>query len=260
MIIDSSRHVFIGGLHRSGTSLLHRCLGDHPEVSIFRDTGAPEDEGQHLQSVYPPASIYGGPGEFGFEPDAHLTEFSDLVTEDAAEQLFVDWSEEWKTDRPVLVEKSPPNLIRMRFLQALFPDARFIVLMRHPIAVSLATKKWSDRRLGQLLKHWVHCYRIFEQDRSHIARIRVIRYEDFVTEPDAVLADLFDFIGLDHCPPRRDIRPSVNERYWELHRRMRTHDPIRRMYVTWLRYRFEPHVRKYGYTLTPDSFVVDPRS
>ena len=36
---------------------------------------------------------------------------------------------------PVLVEKSPPNLVRTRFLQALFPDARQIVVTRHPIAV-----------------------------------------------------------------------------------------------------------------------------
>ena len=29
--------------------------------------------------------------------------------------------------KPVLVEKSPPNLIRTRFLQALYPEARQIM-------------------------------------------------------------------------------------------------------------------------------------
>ena len=45
--------VFVGGLHRSGTSLVHRCLALHPAVSGFSGTGVPEDEGQHLQTVYP---------------------------------------------------------------------------------------------------------------------------------------------------------------------------------------------------------------
>ena len=55
--------VFVGGLHRSGTSLVHRCLAGHPRVSGFRDTGVWEDEGQHLQTVYRPAAAHGGPGQ-----------------------------------------------------------------------------------------------------------------------------------------------------------------------------------------------------
>ena len=74
------RLLFVGGLHRSGTSLVHRCLTRHPEVSGFSGTGVPEDEGQHLQTVYPPAYAHGGPGRFGFDPDAHLTESSPLWT------------------------------------------------------------------------------------------------------------------------------------------------------------------------------------
>ena len=35
------RMVFVCGLHRSGTSVVHRCLREHPEVSGFSDTGVP---------------------------------------------------------------------------------------------------------------------------------------------------------------------------------------------------------------------------
>src|SRR5918992_4047803 len=107
---ESHRFVFIGGLHRSGTFPLFRCLREHPLLSGFNDTGASEEEGQHLQSVYAPAIAYGGPGRFGFHPGAHLTEASDLVTADNKLRLFEEWKAYWDLSKPVLLEKSPPNL------------------------------------------------------------------------------------------------------------------------------------------------------
>ena len=64
---------------------------EHPDASGFRDTGVPEDEGQHLQSVYRPARAHGGPGRFGFDPGAHLTEDSPLVTDENRARLAADW-------------------------------------------------------------------------------------------------------------------------------------------------------------------------
>ena len=64
------RFVFLAGLHRSGTTLLARLLAAHPDISGLSGTGVPADEGQHLQSVYPAAKVYGGPGRFGFAPES----------------------------------------------------------------------------------------------------------------------------------------------------------------------------------------------
>ncbi|HLB06983.1 MAG TPA: sulfotransferase, partial [Alphaproteobacteria bacterium] len=141
--MNTHRLVFIGGLWRSGTSALFRCLREHPSVSAFVDTGVPEDEGQHLQTVYPPAGKLGGPGRFGFHRGGHITETSSLVSKANAQKLFDEWARYWDLEKPVLLEKSPPNLIRSRLLNALFPGARFIFVLRHPVAVSLATQKWS---------------------------------------------------------------------------------------------------------------------
>ena len=67
------RHVFIAGLHRSGTSLLFRILRRHKSISGFEITGGAEreHEGQHLQAVYPTDQDLGGPGYFGFNEAAH---------------------------------------------------------------------------------------------------------------------------------------------------------------------------------------------
>jgi hypothetical protein len=66
--------IFIGGLHKSGTSLLHEIVKGHPQISGFSNTGVPRDEGQHLQSVYNSAKFYGGPGRFCFNASSLMNE------------------------------------------------------------------------------------------------------------------------------------------------------------------------------------------
>src|SRR5262249_16013290 len=215
--------VFIGGLHRSGTSIFHECLREPPLASGFLETGGPEDEGQHLQSVYPPAKVYGGPGKFGFHRDAYQTESSVLVSDANREKLLCSWKKYWDVTRPVLLEKSPPNLIRMRFLQAMYPKCYFIMMMRHPVAVSYATQKWSETSLHWLLKHWLLCHEAMQTDRRHIERLFVLKYEEFVAEPDYHLARIHAFLDIDArpCPLEiTDANPKYFERWNEDRRKM----------------------------------------
>lgn len=207
------RHVFVGGLHKSGTSLVARALAEHPLISGFRNTGVPEDEGQHLQSVYPTAGAYGGPGKFGFHPQAHLTEASELVTEESRARLLGEWGTRWDLTKPVLLEKSPPNLIRTRFLQALFPDAAFVMVMRDPVAVAYATQKWSRTGIDSLIEHWLVCHETFERDRPFIRQLYVLRYEDLIERPQRSLERVFSFLGLDPVACRIQVRPEDNAKY-----------------------------------------------
>ena len=58
-------------------------------------------------------------------------------------------------------------------------------------------------------------YRILAADLPHLKKTMVIRYEDFVQNPDELLDSLYQFVGL---PPRKSnhqIRPDVNSEYFK---------------------------------------------
>ena len=216
-LIDDKIFLFIGGLHRSGTSILHRLLQEHPATSGFHDSGVLEDEGQHLQSIFKAAHEYGGPGEFAFHPEAHLTEESELINEKNKGLLLSQWGAYYDLGKKVLLEKSPPNLIRSRFLAKLFPNARFVFLVRHPIAVSLATEKWSDKTITEHLLHWMTAYSIMLEDVKQIPDCLVIRYEDLVQTPSKYLNEICMLTGIAPFSPDEKVL-NYNDKYfneWE---------------------------------------------
>lgn len=247
--------VFVCGLHRSGTSVLFRSLRDHPDLSGFENTDSFEDEGMHLQSVYRPSGAYGGAGAFGFNPEAHLTESSPLVTPANREKLFSEWSPYWDLSKKFLLEKSPPNLIRTRFLQAMFPQSSFVALMRHPLAVSYATRAWyrhyriNWRSLARILEHWLVCHEIFREDQKHLGRPPlVLKYEQFVAEPEKSVHAVQDMLGVERRPCQQKILSGVNQKYFNRWQRelsgLLTGYNCRSIIK-----RFEERCRSFGYSL-----------
>ena len=185
-------------------------------MSGFANTGAPEDEGQYLQSVFLPAKAFGGPGLFGLDPASHMDEKHLLATQESADRLFKEWGRHWDLSKSVLLEKSPPNLVRTRFLQKLFPSSYFVALLRHPVAVALATQQWRKRRkwsIPGLLEHSLKCYERFFSDAKHLNHVFVLRYEDLVRSPHAQIGRLLAWAGLEAhefgIPVRND-----NEKYF----------------------------------------------
>lgn len=249
--------IFLAGLHRSGTSLLHEILREHPDISGMHDTGAIEDEGQKLQSVYPPGSRFGGPGRFALDPASHMDESDPLATPESARKLMEEWGPRFDLSRRYLIEKSPPTIVRTRFFQALFPQSRFIVILRHPVAVAYATRKWSHTPVRSLLEHSLVAYERFLADRPHLRHCLVLQYEAFVQQPQQWIDRITDWLDLPRLDVSgRTIHTDINEKYfalWDADRRKLHHRLLWRWQET-----LEPRARRLGYSITAPGQPLRP--
>ena len=244
----------LGGLHRSGTTLLFRMLREHPEISGFANNqdanewlGA-EDEGQYLQSVYPPAIFWGGPGKFAFSPDANLTEESEFLTPESKTKLALEWFPFFDLSKRFLLEKSPPNILWTRLLQAVFENSYFVIIERHPVAVALATEKWSPTGLTSLVEHWLVAHEIFEKDRPHLRRVMTIKYENLIAQPFAAISTVYKFLGLSPHPTTFEATSEHNKKYFARWLTL-AQDAQSSASVQECIDRFETRVRAFGYSL-----------
>jgi hypothetical protein len=272
---DSRKYVFVCGLQRSGTSVLGRNVARLEDCTGFKNTGVLMDEGQFLQDIYPIDAEFGGAGRFGFDPRAHRTETSALLTPENIARLRASWHAHWDTSKGICVEKTPANLLMTRFLQVVFPNSYFIVMRRHPVAASIATQRWkkSISPLYRLFEHWLYCHELFEEDRKYLKRVYELRYEDYVENPDKYHQEIAVFIGTRVPePPKEDEFRTVaqwpnpsglrvpehgmeitsgahNQKYLNRWSYLLEHSPFRH-YYRYIADKYEPRFANYGYSLT----------
>jgi hypothetical protein len=249
------KYVFICGLNRSGTTLLDRDIGKLENCTSFKNIAKMQVvEGWKLQDVYPLEFELGGPGRYGFDPRAHLTESSGLLTPENVARLRKDWHLFWDKNKTICVEKTPGNLLMTRFLQAAFPNSYFIVIKRHPVAVSMSTQRmwWKVKitSLHRLFEHWLKCYELFEEDKKHLRHVYELTYEDYVKDPARYQQEIAQFIGT-RIPEEVLERPrgAQNNKYFDRWCKLLAHSACRN-YYRYIARKYEPRFAKYGYSLT----------
>lgn len=101
------------------------------------------------------------------------------------------------------IKETRCDLETARRLKLMYPDARFVFLVRNPIAVMTSIKRryWMERPAGYrtlryFALHWLHRSRQFRQAGFGFT----VRYEDFVRDA-ALRARLLEHLGIEHAPP-----------------------------------------------------------
>lgn len=233
MADETSSMIFVGGLQRSGTTLLGRLLASHPAVAGLVGTPTDEDEGQFIQDVFPDDHVMGRPdggkrgrvNQWAYHPEAHLTESDLSGRPNAATRLTESWRPYWsRPDALRRVEKSPSNVMKTRFLQAVFPGSRYVIVTRHPVTQALAIRKWVDLRhrlgldFGQMIDHWLTAMETFAADAPSLKHVLTVRYEDLLADGQDVMQRINSFLALpeyEYDVSSLSDRDAVYRSYWE---------------------------------------------
>ena len=186
--------VFLLGFPRSGTTLLAEILGRHPHIALLQ-----EQKGVDAVKDFLKARPGGYPGAL-----LSLTE-----TERAGARAAY-----WKRLMPALAGKASQltvdNLVvdslHAGLLACIFPDARFVEIVRHPLDVCLSGFMQYTRSPKSLLSlsslpRFAHVYsqmaRLAETHRSVLGpRCHRLHYEKLVADPAGEMGRVLDFLTL----------------------------------------------------------------
>jgi len=192
---EPHKWVFVVGCYQSGKTLLVELLRRHHAI------GALPQEGQFLTDGFQADWEVGLPRMWARHEELfRLTEADegpDVV------RLKKEWSMRLDHRRPVLLEESPPNAARTRWLQANFENAHFIALVRsaYPVVDAIRRKTITRRQKSWPLELCIHQWRrsneILLEDSKHLKHISWVRYEDLADDPMSEMERLLAFLGLD---------------------------------------------------------------
>lgn len=192
--------VFLVGFPRSGTTLLDQILSSHPDVTVAEEKPSLWKTLTDIEYRMGPDSW---PSCFADMSAEHIQKYRQAYMSEHAKYRHVD---ENIDEAGIFVDKLPLNLIHMALILRLFPDARFILALRHPCdsVLSCFMQKFqlnesmihyldlddAAKFYDAAFKLWVHDTAVFEPP------VHTIRYEDVVTDFRGAVGAMLDFLGL----------------------------------------------------------------
>jgi tetratricopeptide (TPR) repeat protein len=192
--------IFIVGMHRSGTTLLERMLGRHPQVvdcgETYRFTAQlREAADHHCKGVV----------------DARIVQVASRFAFDAIARGYLE-SCRWRLRDGAThyTEKLPSNFLIIGLIKHALPEARILHMRRDAMDTGLSNLRelFSDacaysydqgelgryyRRYERLMAHWHRCFP---------GEILDVRYEDLVANTEVEARRVLDYCGL---PWRDDV-------------------------------------------------------
>ncbi len=191
-------YVFVGGVPRSGTSIFQKILDGHPLIyggpefdhlprtmKLFDKYLKGVEENHRQESFYTKEKVYENFNEL-------ITNFFQSTLEDKGKQI--------------LSEKTPSNILVFKDLIKVFPEAKFIWVIRDPRAsLNSYQKVYSKNKKANIGKDILSDIREIMMflkagdkfSKEYPSNCLIIHYEDFILNPQENFQKVCDFIGVD---------------------------------------------------------------
>jgi hypothetical protein len=189
------RWLFLVGCYNSGTTLIADVLGEHPQIAAL------PDEGQYLTDQLLLDYKIGLPRMWVGRED--LFRMDETSTGPDVQRMRKEWAMRLPHKAPVVLEKTPANMARTRWLQANFPNAHFVGILRNPYAVIDGIRRKADPQhlatgwpIEMCARQWARSNEVLAEDATHLDRFMWLRYEDFVNATAESIARVLEFVGL----------------------------------------------------------------
>ena len=177
--------VFILASIRSGSTLLRMLMGTHSQLHAPHELHL-RDLNVRLYSEYAGQAM----SEIGLD-------------ENTLEYLLWDrvlHRELQRSGKAHIVNKTPSDAFIWRRIAECWPDARFVFLLRHPLAIARSRQDSSRRDSDD--DNAIKVMRFMgavEEARKNLGG-HTLRYEDLTTNPEGELRRVCDFVGLEWEP------------------------------------------------------------
>ncbi|OOG59517.1 tetratricopeptide repeat-containing sulfotransferase family protein [Rhodanobacter sp. C03] len=248
--------VFVVGFPRSGTTLLEQMLDAHPGLQSMDENPFFSRLALILRRQNP--RILDDLGVLQqFDCDELRKRYHAMVAERISRRLNTQ-----------LIDKNPLNMLWLPIIHRLFPEARFILALRHPCDVILSCYMQNFRSsilaaacssLERLAQAYVQAMTTWLEDVSIFKpSVMVSRYEDLVTDFPLQATRITEFLQLADASPMLEFdRHARSKAYIGTPSYSQVIEPVNRKGLDrWHRYRrqfepilpiLEPMLRHWGY-------------
>lgn len=222
--------LFIVGMPRSGTKLLRDLLNQHPRIGI------PSIETKMLPKWVADWRFYGDLSQresfsvfyrkmLCFSYFKYMKEEGRLIPEHVWYDLCADFSVSGvfealvrndssvgNNSAMIWGEKTPEYISHLPLLKEIYPDARFIHIIRDVRDYCLSINRAWGKNMYRAAQRWsddVEKARI--DSRAFCSDYIEVKYEELITSPETTLRSLCSFLGVEFDPSIIELsRPSEN--------------------------------------------------
>src|SRR3954447_26883430 len=216
---------FICGATRSGTTLMRLMLDAHPDMAIPGEThflppmiqasSRRSRSAEELATMVIEAERW---GDFHLDEDELRRRFDaldPLNCTDAIRAFYRLYVE--KQGKHRWGDKSPGYVRSMILLEKAMPEVRFIHMIRdgRDVALSVVPREWGPKTMAGAADLWRRRIEKARRQAPKLSHYLEVHYEDLITDQEAVLRRVADFIELPWDPVMLDYHERAAERLAE---------------------------------------------